>query len=230
MRTASALGIGASVALAMVAVFAAPAAAYKWPGTEASVGAAVSASVIGRKCAGILGASELAEIEAYLAKAASEWDADPANAGSSFATFVSGLSATYEAKYPAACGDATEEARDTLERVRKAMASGGRLLPVAGNPDGPPDMAQAIRAKIVAEKCDAALTAREWADLELYMAQSFVAFAKSATDADARQTFALYRSSERDIAGAWQAKDCAEASVKHAKAIVARARKALGAH
>src|SRR5262245_4198107 len=65
-----------TVCLGLLAAFcggtAAPAAAYKWPGETAGLGRAISAKVIGQHCAGLLSASEIREVDAYLAKATSE--------------------------------------------------------------------------------------------------------------------------------------------------------------
>jgi len=49
-----------------------PAAAYKWPGDTAGRASAISAKVIGQHCAGLLSASDIGEVDAYPAKAASE--------------------------------------------------------------------------------------------------------------------------------------------------------------
>ena len=46
--------------------------AYKWPGDGPAPGAAISSIVIGKYCPNILSASEVAELEAYLAKAKAE--------------------------------------------------------------------------------------------------------------------------------------------------------------
>src|SRR5258705_3638314 len=57
---------------------AAPASAYKWPGDNASLGSAIAAKVIGQQCVGVLSASDIGELDAYLAKAASELARKPA--------------------------------------------------------------------------------------------------------------------------------------------------------
>jgi hypothetical protein len=114
-----------------------PVMAYKWPGDTESPGGAISAKVIGQYCSGVLSPSEIAELDAYLAKAASELaQKEEAKKGSgfssqSFETFSKALTKDYETKYrdPKACdAGATEEARDMLQRVRKAMAAGTPLF------------------------------------------------------------------------------------------------------
>ncbi len=56
----------------LCACAAAPASAYRWPGDSAGLGSAIAAKVIGQQCAGLLSASDMREVDAYLAKAASE--------------------------------------------------------------------------------------------------------------------------------------------------------------
>jgi hypothetical protein len=123
---------GGSLAFMLWGPILTPATAYKWPGDGASVGSALSAKIIGQQCQGLLSASEIVELDAFLAKAASEWIADASSPSISFERFVSGLSAEYVAKYrdPKACdAEAIEEPQDTLQRVRKAMATGKPVLP-----------------------------------------------------------------------------------------------------
>lgn len=84
-----------------------------------------------------------------------------------------------------------------------------------------------IQAKIVAEKRENALSAREWADLELYLAQGWIAFAKSAVDADARAAMIVMKNAEKDMAAAWQPKDCTEAAVAKARTVSGLVGKAL---
>jgi hypothetical protein len=109
-----------------------PVLAYKWPGDGPSPGGAISAKVIGQYCSGILSSTEIAELDAYLAKAASELaQKEEAKKGSgfssqSFETFRKGLTKDYESKYrdPKACdADATEEARVRLEPLLIPIAS-----------------------------------------------------------------------------------------------------------
>jgi hypothetical protein len=100
---------------------------YRWPG---SVGGAAAAKVIGERCAGSLSNPEIAEIDAYLAKARSEWATTGSNL--KFDDLLRTLMDTYAATYSQAeaCNaSATEEARKTLQLVRKAMASGKPILP-----------------------------------------------------------------------------------------------------
>jgi hypothetical protein len=113
-----------------------PAAAYKWPGAGASPGAAISAKVIGKNCPAMLTAAEIAELDAYIARAISELEArgeeNPSSRPFSYRTFVTNLEADYERSFkdgrPCDAG-AAEEAQDILARVRKAMASGAPLYP-----------------------------------------------------------------------------------------------------
>jgi len=100
---------------------------YRWPG---SVGGAAAAKVIGERCAGSLSDREIVEIDAYLAKARSEWATTGSNL--KFDDLLRTLMDTYSATYSRAeaCNaSATEEARTTLQLVRKAMASGKPILP-----------------------------------------------------------------------------------------------------
>jgi hypothetical protein len=113
-----------------------PAAAYKWPGTGASPGAAISAKVIGKNCPAVLTAAEIAELEAYIARAISELEErakeTPSSRPFSYRMFASNLEADYERSFKDGrpCdADATEEAQDIVGRVRKAMASGAPLYP-----------------------------------------------------------------------------------------------------
>ena len=105
--------------------------AYKWPGDQPSLGSAVAAKVIGQQCKGVLSAAELGELDAYLSKAADELGqrqskvsaADDGYRSPTPAAIMQLLTETYTTKYrdPRACNDdATEEARDTLDKVRKA--------------------------------------------------------------------------------------------------------------
>jgi hypothetical protein len=112
----------------------APALAQKWPRDDASVGSVVWARVVGQECQGVLSPYEIGQLDAYLARAAAEWKSRPDLADQSFDTFVKGLAAGYAKDYPSACRDDEVEARDILQRVRRALASGKPLLP-----EDPPD-------------------------------------------------------------------------------------------
>jgi hypothetical protein len=175
---------------------AAPASAYKWPGDSAGLGSAVAAKGIGRRCAGRLSASDMREVDAYLAKAAGELAKKPdarkdSVTGTAFhETLMRRLTEAYSEKYrdPKACdAEAAEEAQDTLMKIRKAMATGKPLYPAENDPDHrKPDVGEAITAKVTGEKCRGVLTSLELAQLELYVAKQWVWWAKNAIEADAR--------------------------------------------
>jgi transposase len=130
-----------------------PATAYKWPGTGANPGAAIAAKVIGEQCPGVLSASEISELDAYLSK----WEADVKQLDEAeksrdstyqpfpiekFPKLRKALGDEYTKKYrdPKNCNaDAVEEARDTLQRVKQEMASGKPLYSARPNRDGTPE-------------------------------------------------------------------------------------------
>ena len=231
-RTASArMGL----ILVLSGFVAAPASAYKWPGENAGLGSAVAAKVIGQQCAGLLSASDIRELDAYLAKSASELAKKPdamkysVNGAPFHETLMQRLTETYTKKYsdPKACdADAFEEAQDTLQKVRKAMATGKPLYPDENDPDRKPDVGEAITAKVTGEKCQGALTVLELAEVELYVAREWVWWAKHASEADARSTIELYKSAEKSIANGWSQRDCTEAAIGKAKKVAALVSKA----
>jgi hypothetical protein len=237
-RTSSArLGL----TLGLCGSVAAPASAYKWPGDSASLGSAIAAKVIGHQCAGALSASDIGELDAYLAKAVSELakkpDAMKNNVkGTPFhEVMVRDLTETYTKKYrdPKACdADAAEEAQDTLQKVRKAMSTGKPLYPDENDPDRKPDVGEAITAKITGEKCQGVLTVLELAEVELYIAKEWVWWARNAIEEDARSAIEGYKSAENAIANGWTPKDCTEAAVGKARKVAALVSKAGagGAH
>jgi hypothetical protein len=117
---------GLFIALVTTSLIATPSMA-KWPGDGASPGGALAAKAIGQECR-VFNASELAELDAYLTRARQEMARTQPNFD--YDKFSTKLSADYAAKYndPNACtADATEEARDLLERVRTAIKT-GRIL------------------------------------------------------------------------------------------------------
>jgi hypothetical protein len=223
--------------LVLCGSFAVPAMSYKWPGDGAGPGGAVAAKVIGLQCLAVLSASELGEFDAYLAKFADELakkteaQKDSTYRTPSLETLIKAWTETYTKKYsdPQACdADAAEEACDMLQRVRKAMATGKPLYPDANDPDRKPDVGEAITAKVTGEKCRGTLTALELAELELFVARTWVWWGRNATDADARSTIETYKSAESAIAGGWRAKDCTAAAIEKAKKVAALVRKAEG--
>jgi hypothetical protein len=212
-----------------------PAFAYKWPGDKASLGSAIAAKVIGQQCAGVLSASDIGELTLYLAKAAAELASKPDAPKSSadgtpfHEMLMRRLTETYTKKYhdPKACdADATEEAQDTLQKVRKAMASSRPLYPDENDPDRKPDVGEAITAKVTGEKCRGVLTVLELAQVELYIAKEWVWWAKNAIEADARSAIEGYKSAENAIANGWSSRDCTAAAIGKARKIAALVRKA----
>jgi hypothetical protein len=88
-----------------------------------------------------------------------------------------------------------------LQRVRKAMATGVLLYPDQNDPSRRPDAGEANTAKVTDETCRNAFTALEVAELELYIARTWITFAKSAIEADARSTIEIYKAAERHCTG-----------------------------
>lgn len=115
---------GLYIALAMCGLMTTQSMA-KWPGDVASPGSALDAKAIGQECR-ILNAQEIAELDAYLAKARAEMARK--NPAFDFDDFVARLFPQYVARYhdnPIACtAAAAEEARDTLAKVRTAFKTG----------------------------------------------------------------------------------------------------------
>jgi hypothetical protein len=223
--------------LVLCMTLATPAMAYKWPGDSPSLGGAISAKVIGKSCPGVLSAAEIAELEAYLARAASEQareNKERAGKDASyrplpFDTFSADLTARYESKFrdPKACdADAAEEARDMLQRVRKTMAGGGAISPSDADPNRKPGNAEVILAKITGEKCRGALSAVEIAELEVYLAKMRLRFARAAADEDARVMMEQEKSAERAIAdGFGKTSECGAEAVGKARDVAARVRR-----
>jgi hypothetical protein len=121
--------LGLGLGLMLCGPLVASAMAYKWPGDAASLGSAVAAKVIGFECKGVLTAAELGELDAYLTKAADELAQRQTQMGDDGyrspapAAIVQVLTEAYTTKYrdPRACdAGATEQARDTLDKVRKS--------------------------------------------------------------------------------------------------------------
>ncbi|HSR81466.1 MAG TPA: hypothetical protein VLL28_11865 [Hyphomicrobiaceae bacterium] len=126
---------------------AAPTVAYRWPGDTAGLASAISAKVIGQHCAGLLSASDIREIDAYLAEAASELAAKPGARSISpdglplHELVMRRQAEAYAKKYadPTACdADTAKEAQDTLRKVRNAMQRGKPLFPDDNDPDRKP--------------------------------------------------------------------------------------------
>jgi hypothetical protein len=205
----------------------APAFAYKWPGERASPGGAVSARVIGEQCAGVLSSAEIAELDAFIDRAGGELTAKHAqeNGGDTpfqFEAFTSSLRDTYVAdfKTPGRCNDGTaEEARDMLNRVRLAMASSDPLYPPESHPKWRPDISDAMAAKLIGQRCEGALTAREIAELQLYMADIWMRWVTTSSDADARTTMQLYDKVGADMEKDWNANSCRADAVARARKI-----------
>jgi hypothetical protein len=208
-------------------------------GPSAGLGSAISAKVIGQHCAGLLSASDIREIDAYLARAASELATKPNLARSSVdglpfhELLMRRLAAVYAKKYadPTACdADAAEEAQDTLRKVRNAMRSGKPLFLDDNDPDRKPDVDEAITAKVTGEKCHGVLTLLELAEIELYLVRQWVWWAKHAPEPDARSAINGYKAAEQAIASGWSPKDCTEAAVGKAKRVAAPVRRPQAAN
>ncbi|MBO0740660.1 MAG: hypothetical protein J2P51_04460 [Hyphomicrobiaceae bacterium] len=222
---------------ALCGAAAAPAAAYKWPGDSPGLGSAISAKVIGQHCAGLLSASDIREVDAYLAKAASELATKPDSRRSDglplHELFMRRLAEIYAKKYadPTACdADTAEEAQDTLRKVRSAMRSGRPLFPDDNDPSRKPDVDEAITAKVTGEKCHGVLTLLELAEIELYLVRQWVWWARHAVERDARSAIDGYKAAEQAIASGWSPRDCTEAAVGKAKRVAALVRRTQAAN
>jgi hypothetical protein len=217
---------------------AAPAAASKWPGDTAGLGSAISAQVIGQHCAGLLSASDIREVDAYLAKAASEL-ASKHNAPTTtldglpiHELLMRRLAEIYAKKYadPTACdANTAEEAQDTLRKIRNVMRSGKPLFPDDNDPDRRPDVDEAITAKVTGEKCHGVLTLLELAEIELYLVRQWVWWARHALERDARSAIDGYKAAEQAIASGWSPKNCTEAAVGKAKRVARLVRRSQSA-
>lgn len=210
-----------------------PAMAYKWPGEGPSPGGAISAKVIGEACADTLTKVELTEIDRYLERAGRELSEKyAAESGGAdmfqYDDFKTGLTATYRAKYqePGACDhQANVEARDMLRRVRSAMVSSAPLYPPRSHPNWRPDIADAMAAKLTAERCTPAMTAVDVAELQLYIAKVWMRWVNSSSEEDARTTMRIYAKTEADLQTDKRAGECSEAAIEQAKLVVSVARK-----
>lgn len=212
-----------------------PAQAYKWPGDGASPGGAIAAKVIGTQCPGVISRAEMGELDQYLARAGAELTAKYAaeDAGSSpfqYDEFKNNLTATYEKQYEGgACDEsASEEARDMLQRVRVTMASNDQLFPPEDHPTWRPDIADAMSAKLTAEKCRDALTAVDVAELQLYIAKVWMRWVKSSSDPDARATQDIYSKVAVEQEREWSDASCTASAIKRAHHILTVVRKSPG--
>lgn len=227
-----------STALAAALLSAPPAHAYKFPGEEATIGSALAAKVIGQHCANYLTAPEATEIDAYIAKASVEMDKKDAvdEKGRGYKTLSSGelvkaLTQTYATKYrdPANCNvDSKEEARDTLEKVRKSMAAGGPTFPDEADPAYKPHTGAAISAKVTGEKCAGTLTGLQLAELDYFIARGFLRRARTSSDGDSEYEKKMLMAAEKDMSNGWRAIDCTPYAVGKAKAIAGHVSKDVG--
>jgi hypothetical protein len=99
-----------------------PALAYKWRGDPPPEGGAIAAKVIGKHCSGVLTASEIDEIEAYLVEVARDNANERPDDNGFSEIFARRFTASMEKKYSdhAACNaDAAEAAQDVLQKIRK---------------------------------------------------------------------------------------------------------------
>ena len=203
--------------------------AWKWPGEGVSFGGAIAAKVVGQLCPNVLSTSDIAEIDTYITKYSSESVAIELQKSKQSGDkpfpldeFRQSLTEKYEAKYrdPQSCdADAAEEARDMLQRVRKAMATGGSLI----RTDRTPDAGETTKARITGVMCPGALSGQELAQLELYFGWYWMSFVKTATDEDTRKTMWHLKKAEATLISGWDsAKDCTTARVGQAKEVLAR--------
>ena len=174
-------------------------------------------------------ASDIAEIDPYITKYLSESVAleQQKSKQRDYKPFpldelLQNLTKTYEAKYrdPQNCdADAAEEARDMLQRVRKAMATSGPLISTDGAPGG----GEVTSARITGVMCPGALSGQELAQLELYYGWYWMRYAKTATDEDTRESMWHIKKAEATLISGWDsAKDCTTARVGQAKEVLAR--------
>lgn len=210
--------------------------AYKFPGEDPAIGGAVAAKIIGQFCSGTLSEPDSKEIDAYLAKASTEWTKNEERQKSkgysspSVQDLIRMLSETYSNKYKnsSACDDgAREEARDILEKVRKVMAAGGPAYPDESDPAYKPHVGAAISAKVTGEKCKGTLTALEMAGLEFFIARSWLTRARTASDIDAQHEMDLLKSAGRDMSNGWRTSDCTPDAITKAKNVAAHISKDL---
>lgn len=221
----------AGVCLALIAICAAPAAAGRWPGDLASPGGALAARAIGQACRDVLDAAALAELDLFLARARTEWQADTTRSGKAaiYDEFTAKLADDYAARYRdgTACdADATEEARDMHGRVQRSLASGRPVLPNRNDPARRPDIDEAIEAKVTAMQC-AAVSADDWALLEVYVARSYLGLARMTSQGDAREVLLSFKRAEAILVEGWQPSQCEGAAVEAARTVATLARKAL---
>lgn len=224
------------LALAALTVMTGGAGAYTFPGTEPSFGSAVAAKVIGQHCTGMLTASQATEIDAYIAKSSSEMVRHNDRRGDrSYNTpspdeLMKSLTGAYTAKYRDAANcnpGALEEVRDTLAKVRVSMANGGPAFPIETDPGYKPHAGAAISAKVTGEKCTGALTGLELAQLEYFIARSWLHRAQTVADSDSRYEMKLLKAAEKDMSNGWRPDDCTSQAATTAKAVAAAVAKEL---
>jgi hypothetical protein len=210
--------------------------AYKFPGDDPSLGSAVATKIIGQFCSGTLSQSESAEINAYIDKATTEWSKNEErkkNQGYSSLSaqeIVRILTQTYSDKYKStsACDDdAAEEARDTLGKVRNIMAAGGPTYPDESDPTYRPNVGAAITAKVTGEKCKGTLTALQLAQLQYFIARTWLSLAKTQPDSEVLHEMDLFNTAERNIGNGWRSTDCTPGATTKAKNIATHVAKEL---
>jgi len=135
---------------------------------------------LGQPCAGLLSASYIRELDAYLAKAASELARKPNAQRTRHELLRRRLAERYAKKYADFRLRRRYRRGGALRKVRNAMRSGKPLFPDANDPDRRPDVDELITAKVTGEKCHGVLTLLELAEIELYLARQRVWWAARA--------------------------------------------------
>lgn len=203
--------------------------AGKWPGEGASFGGAIAAKVVGQRCPGVLSASDIAEIDAYIAKYSSESVAleelkskQSGNKPFPLEQFRQSLIEKYKAMHrePRSCdANAAERAQDMVQRVRTAMAADGPLI----RTNGAPHVGEATNARLTGVMCPGVLTGQELAQLEFYVGKYWMQFVKTASDEDTRKTMWHLKEAEATQMRGWdRAVGCTTGKVAQAKEVLAR--------
>ena len=145
------------------------------PGDGPDQAPVIWAKVAGQYCSGFLSVSEIGELDAFLAKAASELaqieEAEKGPEGLSFAELAKVISKDAEKKYrdPQNCDDsARQNAQWALQLARERTASGKPLYPQ----DGEPTLSDIAKAKLMGERCPKGTLT----ELELSQAKSFTGY------------------------------------------------------
>jgi hypothetical protein len=179
-----------------------------------------------------MSASEISELDIFLAKAASELTqieeaekSEEGPRGRPFAEVAKVIAEKAGEKYrdPKNCDDlARRNAQWALQWVRERMASGKPLYP----PDREPGLGEVTKAKLIAERCpQGTLTELELAEIDLSLAKFWASVAKESTDEGVRFLKQHFKEAEGQMATGWDAKSCSTEAVSKAKDIIARVSK-----